>query len=144
MKTIFLIFVLLLLPVHVFGGTKLLVEFDGDTHRLVNVFTENKQDKLQPVINNKVDNSRFQIRWKTLDSKQLKVMNMQDPRVMRAPLTNGENPHHEAIILRQKGAYIIEISEEYLPEELMINIPGKSNELKASQLIKLPINIEVK
>lgn len=137
MKNLFL-FVSLSIAIGVSGNahadTKLLIEYDGDAHTVVKMFTVPSRGVSRPEVRQKsgpltqLPDSHVRFSWESL--KGVSSTLMEDPRVIRAPMTP-DGKGHEAILIQDQGVYLLTIKDDDIDlDTLKLTFPGAQTSTK--------------
>ena len=133
------------LPTLAHADTRLLVEYDGDAHTAVKVFTvpargvsretEAPNSTGQKPNNLNLPKDHILVSWES--SAGTSSVMVPDPRIIRAPMRrNGIG--HEAILVQEKGTYLLTIkSDDINLDTLKLTFPGNPTLTK----LKVPSNI---
>lgn len=109
---------------------KILVEFDGDNHKIVKTqkITASKfLAKSDNKVNKTLENKSI-LQWS--DGDKVSKLTFNDPRIIRAPMSR-DGYGHDAIIRRNKGSYIVTLKGKNINlKNLTLQLPGKKNTIK--------------
>lgn len=131
----------MLLSVDVIAGSKLLIEFKGESHRIVKVYETNTTRQLTVQKSRQVNNRTFQVEWYSEALGKNTRINILDPRIIRAPLAAGEHASHEAVLILNSGSYVVNIPDQVLPATITLTKPALNRISKAFSAQTLNTNI---
>lgn len=125
------------LPMSAHADTKILVEYEGDTHTVVQTFTVPTRGVPQQIIAQKtkpltVSQNHVLLSWEGPTGVSSTLM--EDPRMVHAPMTE-DGQGHGAAVTREKGAYLLTIKGDDIKlDTLKLTFPGAQNFTKLNVL----------
>ena len=112
------------------ADTKLLIQFDGDHHQIIKVKNIKPRGLISNVSSEMFTNEprKAVIQFQTANGESSVALN--DPRVIRAPLSQ-QGYGHEHILIREQGFYTVTLPQDsvYL-NTLAISLPGNNKVLQ--------------
>lgn len=117
---------------------RLIVEFDGNVHKVVARY----QIAEKPLLNVKHQLHKAHISWQGTQSKLVSAISIADPRIIRAPLAPTGPSQHEAILLAKTGSYVIDLPSNTDISSVQLMLPAIATQQQSApeQVITLQLD----